>query len=228
MGFALPNGARVYIESDAADAIEFQTITNATNAVVTLNEDHGLVVGNIVRITSTWPGINDVVTKIIDVKTINVTLGNLDTSDTNEYPAGGSGTLEKIIEWTEIPQVTEVSTSGGEQQFTQIQFLSDDRQRDVATVKSPKNQVYTFAHDSALPAYPVLRRLNKSGTTQACYMYVPKATENRYWSASVTFDDQPQTAVNDVEKVTVTLAIQSPLMMFFKLGEQVAKTRGKK
>nr|DAO54642.1 MAG TPA: tail tube protein [Caudoviricetes sp.] len=53
-------------------------------------------------------------------------------------------------------------------------------------------------------------------------MYVPKAKENRYWAATVSFDDTPTTAVNEVETVSVVLNLQSPAMTFYKLTDAAA------
>ncbi|EOE0255772.1 Ig domain-containing protein [Enterobacter hormaechei] len=50
----------------------------------------------------------------------------------------------------------------------------------------------------------------------AAYMYVPKAKENRYWAATASFNDIPQTAVNSVETVSAVLNLQSPAMTFYK------------
>lgn len=220
MGFALPNGALVHFESQSAAEVKFTAITNAASAVVTLATGHNLKVGDVVKIKSGWSGIDSVIAKISASSETSVTLGNIDTSDARAYVAGaGVGSLAKISDWLELPQITEVAVEGGDQQFVQVQFLSDDRQRNLATYKAAKNQTFTFAHDSSQPIYDLLRKADKAGSTLAVYMYVPKAKETRYWSASVSFNDQPQTAVNTVETVSVALAIQSPAMTFYKDAE---------
>ncbi|WP_447888897.1 phage tail tube protein [Serratia fonticola] len=69
-----------------------------------------------------------------------MTIGSLDTSDTNFFPSGaGVGSLMKITDWTQIPQITEVGASGGDQQYVQVQFLEDDRQRNLATFPGGKD-----------------------------------------------------------------------------------------
>src|SRR5690606_15792670 len=114
-----------------------------------------------------------------------------------------------------IPQITELSQSGGDQQYLQIQFLEDDRQRNLATYKAAKTQTITLAHDSSLPIYDVLKASDRRGDTLPLKMYVPKATETRYWSGTPSFDPQPTTAVNAVETVTVSFAIKSMDMAFY-------------
>lgn len=109
-----------------------------------------------------------------------------------------------------------MAQSGGDQQYAQVQFLEDDRQRNLATFKAAKTQTFTFAHDSTQPIYSVLQNADRNGDVLAFYMYVPKANELRYWSAIPSFDPQPTTAVNQVETVAVSLAIQSSDMTFYK------------
>lgn len=219
MGFALPNGAHVYIASEYEDSIKFTGITNAKSAVITTSGGV-LAVGDIVHITSGWSGIDNVVAKVTEASGNAVTLGNIDTTNTNKYPAGsGAGSVKKVASWTEIPQITEVANAGGDQNTVQIQFLSDDRQRNLNTYKAASSQTYTIAHDSSLPVYGILRQLDESGETVAAYMFVPKAKENRYWSATASFNGIPTTAVNAVETVSAVLQMQSPAMTFYKTSD---------
>jgi len=218
MGFALPNGAHVYLASGYGPALPFTDITNAENAVISVGADGALAVGDIVHVNSSWSGIDNIVAKIDAVAGNEVTLRNIDTTNKNKYAVGGgTGSVRKILEWTELPQIKEVSKSGGDQNTTQIQFLSDDRQRNLNTYKSAISQTYSIAHDSTLPVYSLLRQLDEEEETVAAYMYVPKAKENRYWAATASFDETPATAVNEVETVSVVLSLQSPAMTFYKV-----------
>ncbi|HBE9077951.1 phage tail protein [Serratia fonticola] len=216
MGFALPNGAVVFAGSKMAAALPTSAVSNAKGAVFTV-VGSTLAAGDIVLIKSGWGLIDNLVAKVTTATTTAVTIGSLDTSDVNFFPTGaGAGSLTKVTEWTQIPQITEVAASGGDQQYVQIQFLEDDRQRNLATFRAAKTQTFTFAHDSTLAIYSVLLAGDRSGDTMPFYMYVPKAKETRYWSAISSFDPQPATAVNAVETVQVSLAVQSRTMTFYK------------
>lgn len=223
MGFALPNGAHVYLASEYGKSIPFTAITNAKNAIITVGASSNLAVNDEVHITSAWSGIDNVVARVINVSDNSVTLGNINTTNVNKYPnGGGAGSVRKITTWTELPQITEVANAGGDQNTTQIQFLADDRQRNLNTFKAASSQTYTIAHDSSLPVYDLLRKLDDNGDTVAAYMFVPKAKENRYWSASISFNDIPNTAVNNIETVSVVLQLQSRAMTFYKLPDTSA------
>ncbi|HDI3023599.1 phage tail protein [Cronobacter sp. EKM101R] len=218
MGFALPNGAHVYLASAYGTSVSFNNATNAENVVLTVEDASELKAGDIVHVNCNWSGIDNVIAKIDAINDNAVTLRNINTTNTNKYAAGGgSGSIRKVQEWTELPQIVEVSKSGGDQNTTQIQFLSDDRQRNLNTYKSAVSQTYSIAHDSTLPVYALLRQLDEGEETVAAYMYVPKAKENRYWAATASFDDTPSTAVNEVETVSVVLNLQSQAMTFYKV-----------
>ncbi|VEJ54631.1 phage tail protein [Pragia fontium] len=217
MGFALPNGAHVYLAATYEAEQVISGISNATEAVVTLSAAHDIAVGDIVQLKSGWSALDNLVAKVSKVDSSTITLGNVNTSNVGKFAAGGGvGSLRKVLTWIELPQITEVSNSGGDQQNVQIQFLSDDNQRNLNTFKAAMSQTYTIAHDSSLPVYDLLRDADESGDTIAAYMYVPKAKENRYWSSTVSFNGMPTTAVNAVETVAVVLNLQSAGMTFYK------------
>lgn len=217
MGFALPNGARVYVQKTAGLVAPFTAISNAASAVATLESGHGLVAGDIVLISSGWTKLDSAVAKVTESDATTVTLGNIKTTSTDLFPTGeGAGSLTKIVDFERLPQITEVSNDGGEQQYLQIQFLEDDKERSLPTIKSAKTQSFTFAHDSSLAIYEVLQGHNDTSDIVVLYMYVPKAKEYRYWSAKVSFDPTPVTTINEVETVSVSLTVESPAITFYK------------
>ncbi|WP_075180584.1 phage tail protein [Pantoea sp. 1.19] len=217
MGFALPNGATIFVGSKLATPVAVTSVSNASGAVFTVASGHGLAVGDVVLVSSGWTLVDSLVARVTAQTTTSVTIGVINSTDTNFFPVGtGAGSLTKVVEWTEIPQITEVAQSGGDQQYTQIQFLSDDRQRNLATYKAAKSQTITMAHDSSLPIYSVLSAADRYGDTLPMRMYVPKAKETRYWSGKPSFDPQPTTAPNAVETVQPSFAIQSRDMTFYK------------
>lgn len=217
MSFSLPTGATIQMASALGNEIAVTAVTNAKGAVFTCDEGHGLAVGDEVMITSTWYLINYLPVIVSAVDGNDVTVSIIDTSNENIFPPGnGVGTLRKVSEWTLIPQITDLGQSGGDQQYIQVQFLEDDRQRNLATFKAAKTQTITMAHDSNLPIYEVLKKADREGSVLPLKMYVPRATETRYWSGVPSFDPLPTTAINAVETVQISVAIQSADMAFYK------------
>lgn len=221
MAFHLPNGATVFVAPASGNSVTISDISNATNAVLTL--DGGSVAeGDIVLLKASWTALDNLVAKVISVSGNKATLGGVNTSNTKVFLSGsGSGSLQivKADDWVQIPQITEVAASGGEQQYYQFQFLEDDTQRSLPTYKSAKTQTYTVAHDSDQPFYPLLKEADLAGDTLAVYMYVPKAKETRYWSVVPSFTGEPNPAVNEIETVAVAFAVQSKGTTFYKDAE---------
>ncbi|AMO82113.1 phage tail protein [Hafnia alvei] len=215
MGFALPNGSHVYLAKTYAEAETVTAATNAAETVFTTAEATKAKAGDIIHIRSAWPGLDEVIARVKEASESSVTLEDINTLNTGDFAAGGgAGSFRVIKSWEEMSQITEVASSGGEQQSIQLQFLSDTTQRNVNTFKTARVQTYTIAHDSSLPFYDLLRQADSSQDTLAAYMFVPKAKENRYWSAKASFNDIPNTAVNTVETVTATLNLQSGLTAY--------------
>lgn len=229
MGFALPNGAHVYIAKKYGAVTSITSATNTPETVLTIEGPTTAKVGTIVHINSGWSGLDELIARVKAVDENAVTLEGINTSNIDKFPAGGAaGTIRIIEEWIEISQITDVANAGGEQQNIQIQFLADDTQRNVNTFKNARSQTYTIAHDSSLPFYPVLTAADETQDTLASYMLIPKAKENRYWSSKVSFNETPNTAVNAVETVTAVLNLQSPAMVFYKLTSGAAKAEVQK
>lgn len=205
----LPNGSQIFVEKTRGSAIAASKITAAANPVLTLPDSHGLKNGDYILVTdSNWPKLVNKVARVKNVATTSVTVEGFDTSDTNVFPGNGTGKVVKINDWIELPCVQDLSQEGGEQQFYTFQCLADDREQQIPTYKSAVTLTYTFAHEYDNPIYPVLRKADNSGDVQVMRMYVPKAKEMRIWSGTISFNDIPQTSVNEMETVSISVALK--------------------
>ncbi|KGT85962.1 phage tail protein [Erwinia typographi] len=217
MAFHLPNGATVFVANEFADSIPINAISNASNAVLTISGG-GVSEGDTVLLKSGWSALDNLVAKVIAATATSVTLGGVNTSDTRVFVGSGAGSLQVVSDdsWVQIPQITEVASSGGDQNYYQFQFLEDDTQRSLPTYKAAKTQTYTIAHDSDQPFYDVLKQADRAGDTLPMRMYVPKAKETRYWSVVPSFDGEPNPVINQIETVTASFAVQSKGTTFYK------------
>ncbi|AKQ07484.1 major tail protein [Klebsiella phage Sushi] len=206
----LPNGAKVFFEKARGAEIPFTAMTNdAKNPKITV-ADGKLKVKDIVIFTDcTW---GDFVNKVARVKAVTAsvaTLEEFDTSDKNKYPGGAAtGSVSVIADWVELPCIQDLGKDGNEQQFYNYQCLSDEREQSEPTYKSAVTLNYTFAHEYDNAIYPILRSADASKQAKAMYMYIPRASEVRYWSGIASFDDIPSTAVNEMETVTLNIALK--------------------
>lgn len=216
--FSLPDGSAVYIGSKMAASIIVSAVSNAKGAEFTVDSATDLAVGDIVLITSGWDLIDNIVAKISAKDTDSVTIEEIDTSDVNFFPAGGGvGSIRKITEWVEIPNIDTVESSGGEQQYATVQFLRDTRQRNIPTFKNAVTQSYNFAHDYTLALYDILKNADLYAETVAFKMDVPKAKEVILWSGTPSFNGIPSTSKNQVRLVTLSVALKSQGMTHYPM-----------
>lgn len=206
----LPNGSQIFVENTrSSTVIEATEITNGKDPVFTVKSADGITKGEIVIVTaSTWGKLIDRVLRVKNVDALKVTLEGVDTSDTNVFPAGATASFVKILSWMEIPCVQDLAQDGGEQQFFTFQCLSDDQEQQIPTYKSAVSMTYTFAHEYDNAIYPVLRKADESGDVKAMRMYVPKAKEIRMWAGVLAFNEIPQTAVNEMETVSLSCSLK--------------------
>lgn len=205
----LPNGSQVFVEKTRGSAISVSRITNSDNPVLTCASSHGLAKGDYVIITSSnWAKLINKVARVTNVSTNDVTVEGFSTKDTNVFSGTGTASIYKISDWIEVPCVQDLSQEGGEQQFYTYQCLADDREQQIPTYKSAASMTYTFAHEYDNPIYPILRKADESGEVKVMRMYVPRAKEMRLWSGTLSFNEIPQTAVNEMETVSLTVSLK--------------------
>ncbi|MEQ2027690.1 phage tail protein [Xenorhabdus szentirmaii] len=214
MAYNIPNGSRVYLAGKYGDEVKFSAASNAEEVVLTPDSAAGITKGDIVHVSSGWKKASGVY-RVKTVTEKSITLEGLDTSDKNVFPAGGgAGSLKKVLAWEVMPQVMTLSTEGGEQQTQEVQFLEDEQAETIDTYKNGVVQVYTFAHDAKLPIRQLLMRLDDSKQITAIRFYNKRAAEDRYYTASVSFQRVPNTAMNEVENVTARFSLKSEMQIY--------------
>lgn len=206
----LPNGSQIFIEASRGSELSASAITNAAKPVFTMSDTGDIAKGDYVIVTeSTWGKLLDRVLRVSDISSnSSATLEGIDTTDTNVFPIGATAKIAKITAWAEIPCVQDLAQDGGEQQYYTYQCLSDDQEQQLPTYKSAVSLTYTFAHEYDNAIYPLLRKADENGEVTAMRMYVPKAKEMRCWAGVLSFNEIPQTAVNEMETVSLSCSLK--------------------
>lgn len=207
----LPNGSQIFIENTRGVAVSATNVSNATKPEFTVASGvTNFKKGDYIIVTaSSWGKLLDRVLRVTAAEGTKVTVEGIDTTDTNVFPAGSvTASFAKINGWTEIPCVQDLGQDGGEQQYYNYQCLSDDQEQKLPTYKSAVSLTYTFAHEYDNPIYPLLRKADESGDVKALRMYVPKAKEMRLWAGVLSFNEIPQTAVNEMETVSLSVSLK--------------------
>lgn len=201
-------GTAFYIASTYGSAKNMTAITNANPAVATLAAAHGVIVGDILEVTSGWDRLNARLVRVSAVATNDVTFESIDTSSTTNYPAGtGTGTVRTISAWTQITQITaDFSVSGGGQQYADVTTLSDRTQKRIPTVRDPIDITLPLFDDPSLSWFTTVNTASEASTVAGLRIVFANSSRllaNGYWSLRKT----PTVADNTLRsEIAISLA----------------------
>lgn len=207
MAVSLPNGALVAIASGYGASKSMTAVSNANPGVATLESSHGIVLNDYMEVTSGWSRLNGKIVRAGSPSTNDIPLTGIDTSLTSIYPAGsGIGSIREITGWTQLTQILESSSSGGEQQFLEYQFLEDDAQKRIPTFKSASGIQFRVADDPTLAGFILASAANDDRLPRAVRVTLPSGAIILY-NAYISLNKTPSLAVNNLMAVQVTLSL---------------------
>lgn len=207
MTVAVPNGSLVHIASGYGAAFAITAITNATEAVATVAAGHGFIVGDFLEITSGWSRLNNKVVRVKTVAVNDITLEGINTTSTTTYPAGsGTGSARKVSGWTQLLQILESSSSGGDQQFLDYQLLEADAQVRIPTFKNAAGMTFSVADDATLAGYQLAATANDDRQQRAVRVSLPSGSKLLY-NAYISLNKTPSLSVNQLMASQLTLSL---------------------
>lgn len=213
-GIVLPNGSQIAIASTYGAAKTMSAVTNAAEGVATLEASHGVVVADIMEMTSGWEDLHG---RIVRAKTVvinDVTLESIGTTNTTTYPAGsGIGSVREITAWTNVTQILDTQGQVGEQQYFEYQFLSARRKGRVPTVRNPSSLELQLADDTTQSWYAVVKAASDSLTPTAMRVTLPNGRiiyYNGYWSLS----DVPTMTVNQAMTLACSFSLSADVTRY--------------
>lgn len=207
MSVKLPNGALIYIASGYGASKTMSAVSNANPGVATLEVSHGVATGEYIEVTSGWSRLTNKIVKAGTVATNDVPLTGIDSTLTTLYPAGsGAGTVREISGWTQLQQVLSSQSQGGEQQFTEYQFLEGDASTRMPTFKSAAGLTLSIADDPSLAGYILASTANDDRLQRAVKVVLPGGSEILY-NAYISLNKTPSLTVNEIMAVEVTLSL---------------------
>lgn len=207
MGFKVPNGSIVEIESGSSPAVVVSSISNASPAVVTTAAAHGLATGDLTELTSGWSRVNNKIYRVTMLTTTTFSVDLLDTSDTSVFTAGGgAGTSAKITGWTQLQQILSSSSNGGEQQFVEFQVLEADSQSRLPTSKSASGLAFSVADDPSLPGYILASKANDDRLPRGVRLKIPGGSFILY-NAYISLNKTPSLTVNQIMACEATMSL---------------------
>jgi hypothetical protein len=205
----VPNGSTVFLASGYGASKNMTALSNANPGVATLEVSHGVATGDFIEVTSGWSRLTEKILRAGTVSTNDVPLEGYNTVATSIYPAGsGIGSVREITGWTQLTQILDSSSEGGEQQFLTYQFLESDAEKRIPTTKSAGGLTFTVGDDPTLPGYILASTANDDRLVRAVKIVLPDSSIILY-NAFVSLNKTPSLTVNQLMGVQVTLSLQA-------------------
>lgn len=206
MAVSLPNGITIALQTAIGSALTVTALTNANPAVAT-STAHGLSNGDYVVVTSGWAKLDNRVVRVANVTANTFELEGYDTSSTTDYPAAaGTGSVKKVTTFTQITQILDCQTSGGEMQFTNYSFLEQDFETQLPTQASPQTLTLSIADDPTKAGYINLKAAAEARANRALKITFPNGAIALY-HGYVGFNETPSMTKNQVMAVSATFSL---------------------
>lgn len=206
MAVKLPNGCTFSIMSGLASALTVTAATNASESVLTVT--NALSAGDYVVFTSGWSRANARVFRVKSPSGTALTLEGFDTSSTSLFPAGsGTGSIQKVSGWTQITQVLDWTSSGGDPQYQTYSFLEMDYDLQIPTTTAAQSIAFTLADDSSLAGYAAVKAAAAARTNYAVLGVFPDSSRILY-NGIFSFDETPVMSKGNLMSVKGGIALQ--------------------
>lgn len=206
---SFPNGTIFSLGTTYAAAKIISGISNA-NPGVASSTAHGCTDGDILVISSGWPRMEGRVARVDDSVTDAFDLEGIDTTSTILYPAGaGGGSAVKVTDFVPLSQVTDLQSSGGEQQNVQWVYLEDGQQRQRPTFKNARQLQMVMDYDPNLAWHNALLSADMLNTPHVLLATLPNNSKI-YYNMYVSFDGEPTFTANVNQQVTATFSYANP------------------
>jgi hypothetical protein len=208
MSVQLPNGVIISLATTYGAPKAVTAVTNA-NPGVASSAAHGLANGAIIESTSGWQKITDRILRVAASASGAFALEGVDTTNTTFYPPGtGVGSVREITAFTQITQILELSTSGGEMQFANYSFLENDFESQLPTQASAQSLTMSIGDDPSLPGYQALKAAAESRAIRALKLQMPNGSVILF-NGYVSFNETPTMTKGSVMACAATFSLQS-------------------
>lgn len=208
MSVKLPNGVLFALATSYAAADTVTAVTNANPGVATTAAPHGIADGAFIEVTSGWSKLNNRIVRADNAAGTSITYEGIDTSNTQTYPAGsGIGSIREITNWTQVSQILECTTSGGDMQFVTYSFLEQDFESQLPTQSSPMSIEMTIADDDTLPGFLALKAVAETRNLVGLRATLPNGSLILF-NGYVSFNETPTMTKGQVMGVKATFNLQ--------------------
>lgn len=203
----VPTGTTFHIASAYAAPLPTTSVSNASEAVVLMASTTGLANGDIVEVTSGWGRINRRNYKLKNVvANTSVTLEGCDTSSTSLYPTPGSngaGSMRKVTTFTQITQVMNPQSSGGDPKTANYKYIDSDVEYSINDGFSASSYTLELDADAIVSAgYTALKSLTEV-QTDTCLQIVTRNGGKIFQPCTVALNEAVRMQDGQINRVTV-------------------------
>lgn len=216
MAFYFAEGSRFQFcpSTSFSAASTVSAATNANPSVLTTSAAHGLVDNDEFVFFSGWEDATDTVYRADQLTTTTLSPLGLDTTNTSFFGAGsGTGTLQKIPAWTDIPQVVGISSQGGDPRFTNVELLAKRNATAVPTGFNSTTITLELAHDPAQAGYVTMVGLSRA-LTKCAFRMVLSGGGYGYGYGYLAVSEVPRLNRNQVNTVSAALTLIGRYMSY--------------
>lgn len=206
MAYYFPEGTKLQYSTTFAAVKTITALSNANPASAS-STAHGYADNDEVLLSSGWEDATDTVYKVDSIDANTFTLLGLDATNTSFYPAGtGTGTASKLSGWVEVPQLLDLSTSGGDVRMTTISPLAKRNDIQVATGFNATALNFTLGHDPANATYLAMLGISRTLTKVALKVLI-SGSAPMYGYGYLSVSEMPRMARNQANQVSGTITM---------------------
>ncbi|MDX9843924.1 MAG: phage tail tube protein [Aquabacterium sp.] len=204
MSYYFPEGSKLFFSNTFASPKTVTGVSNAHPAVAT-SVAHGFADGDELLFTSGWEDATDSVFKADQLTADTLGLLGLNTLNQSFFPAGtGTGTLAKVSNWTEMPQVLGISPSGGDARFTTISPLAKRNDINVPTGFNAMSLTITMGHDPDNANYQTMVDISRT-LSKVAFKLVLSGGATAYGYGYMSVSEVPQMSKGQANQVNAAI-----------------------
>lgn len=198
-------GLQLAIASTFGATKNLTAFSNANPGIATLEASHGILVGDVLELTSGWKRATGRVARASVVATNDVTIEGINTSSTSDYPATeGVGTIREITGWTTVSQLLpDIQVSGGGFRFQDVTEVDDVRAKQIPILAEATTLTFKFHYYPTLAWLSTVEDAARAGLSVPYRMSIGAA--RLYGNAFFGYNGEP-TIEGGVFVGTITLA----------------------
>lgn len=200
----VPTGTTFHIASAFGTAKPTTIVTNAAEAVVT-STAHGFSNGDVVEVQSGWGRLNKRAFEVKSVTTDTFVLAGADTTNVNFFPTGnGIGSVRKVNTFTQIVQVLDVQSSGGDPKTVNYKYIESDVDYSINDGFNATSYTLQMDADSiGTPGYVALKNLTDV-QTDTIMKVLQRSGARIYQPCTVALNENVQFADGQINRVTAS------------------------